>query len=92
MIELSPEVTTVVMFGGILVGILLGFPLAFSLSGVSMIIGFLLWGPGMFEMFYLRLYGISTEYICVFMESVRNTSSLHFLCSSSWASWWNGQG
>jgi tripartite ATP-independent transporter DctM subunit len=62
-IELSPEMTTVVMFGGILVGILLGFPLAFSLSGVSMIIGFLLWGPGMFEMFYLRLYGISTEYV-----------------------------
>jgi tripartite ATP-independent transporter DctM subunit len=51
------------MFGGILLGILLGYPLAFSLSGVSMIVGFLLWGSGMFEMFYLRLYGIITEYV-----------------------------
>jgi tripartite ATP-independent transporter DctM subunit len=51
------------MFGGVIVGILLGYPLAFGLSGVSMIIGFLVWGPGMFEMFYLRLYGIITEYV-----------------------------
>lgn len=63
MIDLSPEIATIVMFGGILLGILLGYPLAFSLSGVSMIVGFLLWGPGMFEMFYLRLYGIITEYV-----------------------------
>ena len=63
MIDLSPEIATMVMFGGILLGILLGYPLAFSLSGVSMIVGFLLWGPGMFEMFYLRLYGIITEYV-----------------------------
>jgi len=62
-IDLSPELATIVMFGGILIGILLGYPLAFSLSGVSMIVGFLLWGPGMFEMFYLRLYGIITEYV-----------------------------
>lgn len=63
MIDLSPEWTTVVMFAGILVGILLGYPLAFSLSGVAMIIGFALWGSGMFEMFYLRLFGIITEYV-----------------------------
>jgi tripartite ATP-independent transporter DctM subunit len=63
MIDLSPEWITVLMFAGIMIGILLGYPLAFSLSGVSMIIGFLVWGPGMFEMFYLRLYGIITEYV-----------------------------
>jgi tripartite ATP-independent transporter DctM subunit len=62
-IDLSPEWITLLMFAGILIGILLGYPLAFSLSGVSMVIGFLVWGPGMFEMFYLRLFGIITEYV-----------------------------
>lgn len=63
MIHISPEVAAVVMFGGVLLGILLGYPLAFSLAGVSMIVGFFVWGPGMFEMFYLRMYGITTEYV-----------------------------
>lgn len=63
MIDLSTEWITVVMFGGILVGILLGYPLAFSLSGVAMIAGFLLGGSGMFEMFYLRMFGIISEYV-----------------------------
>lgn len=63
MIDLSTEWITVVMFGGILVGILLGYPLAFSLSGVAMVVSFLLGGAGMFEMFYLRMFGIISEYV-----------------------------
>jgi tripartite ATP-independent transporter DctM subunit len=63
MIDLSPEWITVVMFGGILVGILMGFPLAFSLSGIAMLVGFFLGSSGMFEMFYLRMFGIVSEYV-----------------------------
>ena len=63
MIQISPELTTVLMFAGIFFGILMGFPLAFSLSGVAMIIGFLFGGAGLFEMFYLRLFGVVTEYV-----------------------------
>jgi len=63
MIPISPELTTVLMFAGIFFGILMGFPLAFSLSGVAMIIGFLFGGAGLFEMFYLRLFGVVTEYV-----------------------------
>ncbi len=63
MIEISPELTTVLMFAGIFFGILMGFPLAFSLSGVAMIVGFLFGGAGLFEMFYLRLFGVVTEYV-----------------------------
>jgi TRAP-type mannitol/chloroaromatic compound transport system permease large subunit len=63
MIPISPEIATVLMFGGVILGILLGYPLAFSLSGVSMIIGLLFGGTGVFDMFYLRLYGIITEYV-----------------------------
>jgi len=63
MIPISPETATVLMFGGIILGILLGYPLAFSLSGVSMIMGLLFGGTGVFDMFYLRLYGIITEYV-----------------------------
>lgn len=63
MIEISPELTTILMFAGIFFGILMGFPLAFSLSGVAMVIGFLFGGAGLFEMFYLRLFGVVTEYV-----------------------------
>jgi tripartite ATP-independent transporter DctM subunit len=63
MIPISPETATVLMFGGVILGILLGYPLAFSLSGVSMIMGLLFGGTGVFDMFYLRLYGIITEYV-----------------------------
>jgi tripartite ATP-independent transporter DctM subunit len=63
MIPISPETATILMFGGVILGILLGYPLAFSLSGVSMVIGLLFGSPGVFDMFYLRLYGIITEYV-----------------------------
>lgn len=63
MIELSAEAATVVMFAGILTGILLGYPLAFSLSGVSLLIGLVLGVPGLLDLFYLRLYSIITEYV-----------------------------
>jgi tripartite ATP-independent transporter DctM subunit len=63
MIPISPETATILMFGGVILGILLGYPLAFSLSGVSMIMGLLFGGTGVFDMFYLRLYGIITEYV-----------------------------
>jgi tripartite ATP-independent transporter DctM subunit len=62
-IEISPEAATVLMFAGILTGILLGYPLAFSLSGVSLLIGFVLGVPGLLDLFYLRLYAIITEYV-----------------------------
>jgi len=42
--NLSPEVLTLVMFGGLMVGLFMGHPLAFVLGGVAVIGAFL--GPG----------------------------------------------
>jgi tripartite ATP-independent transporter DctM subunit len=45
MINLSPEVTALVMLGLIVVGVLLGYPLAFVVGGVTITMGILLFGP-----------------------------------------------
>jgi tripartite ATP-independent transporter DctM subunit len=63
MIELSPEWITIIMFAGILIGILLGYPLAIVLAGVATLIGILLEGPQVFALFRLRMHGIMSNYI-----------------------------
>ena len=62
MIELSPEVLTVVMFGLLIGFVLVGYPLGFVLGAIGLIIGFLMEGPPMLNIVYLRLYGAITTY------------------------------
>ena len=45
MINLSPEVAGMVMLGLVVVGVLLGYPLAFVIGGVTITMGTLLFGP-----------------------------------------------
>ena len=45
MINLSPEVAGLVMLGLVVVGVLLGYPLAFVIGGVTITMGILLFGP-----------------------------------------------
>ncbi|MBM4449141.1 MAG: TRAP transporter large permease subunit, partial [Chloroflexi bacterium] len=45
MINLSGEMTALVMLGLVVVGVLLGYPLAFVIGGVTITIGILLFGP-----------------------------------------------
>ena len=45
MINLSPEVAGMVMLGLVVVGVLLGYPLAFVIGGVTITMGILLFGP-----------------------------------------------
>jgi len=63
MVEWSPELITILMFGGALIGILLGYPLGVVLSGVAMIIGFLTIGLPIFNLFRIRLLTFVTDYI-----------------------------
>ncbi len=64
MIELSPQITALIMMGGILVGVLLGYPLAISIGGVGFIIGSLLFGPHItLELYYARSFSILNNYI-----------------------------
>jgi len=63
LIELSPEIITILMFGGLLVGILLGYPLAIVIGGVGLFAGILFLGPIVFKMFPLRIIGLMSNYI-----------------------------
>lgn len=54
MIKISPELTTILMLGGVVVGAFTGFPLAFVLGSLGLIFGFLRWGPQIMELLYSR--------------------------------------
>jgi len=63
MIELSPAVITVLMIGGLIAAVLLGFPLSFSLGGVALLVGMVAWGPDVVGVLYNRLYGVMSNYV-----------------------------
>jgi len=50
------------MIGGIFLGVLTGFPLAFVVGSVGLIVGFVLLGPQTFEILYGRLYSLALNY------------------------------
>ena len=63
--HLSPELFTILMFAGLLVGLLLGHPLAFVLGGLSVIFAML--GPGIpaFGIVINRVWGLADNYVMV---------------------------
>ncbi len=65
MIEISPEIISFIMLGGILAGVVLtGYPLALAIGGVAFIMGILIFGPEVtFEVFYSRSYDMLNNYI-----------------------------
>lgn len=56
MIELSPEFAVFIMFSLMLLGLLVGHPLAFVLGGVGAMVGLLGWGPGAMYLIVTRTY------------------------------------
>jgi len=54
--EFSVEVITVFMLGGILVGVLSGFPLAYVIGFLGLIVGIYVWEEAIAQVFYLRMY------------------------------------
>ncbi|MQY81777.1 MAG: TRAP transporter large permease subunit [Dehalococcoidia bacterium] len=64
MIDLSPEMAVVVLFGLVVIGVMLGFPLAFVLGGVTVTIGLLLFGVDATAwILYSRVFKIITNYV-----------------------------
>lgn len=63
MANFSPELVTAIMMGGILIGLLTGFPVAFVFGTVGIGVGFLFFGARVGEIVYTRMYGMMTEYI-----------------------------
>ncbi len=63
MLEFTPEFTTIIMFGGAILGILAGLPIAFALAGITAIVGVLTQGVQIFEMFRMGVYSIMSDYV-----------------------------
>jgi len=62
LINLSPEVITVIMLGGILVLVMTGFPIALVVGSVGLIVGYLVFGDPALEIMYTRVYSLSLNY------------------------------
>ena len=65
MMELSPELVTILMFIGILIGLALGHPVAFILGGLATIFALLGWGPEGWYMFLGRTFDSTTNNILI---------------------------
>ncbi len=62
MIELSPEIVTIIMLGAIFLCVMTGFPLALVVGSVGLIMGYLLLGDATFEIIYVRVYSLAQNY------------------------------
>ena len=63
MIELSPEIITILMFGGLLIGVLTGFPLAIVIGAIALLFGYYVWGEATPQLLYTRIFMIVSNYI-----------------------------
>jgi len=54
MVKISAELATIIMLGGVIVGSFTGFPLAFVLGSLGLVVGFVRWGPQIMNMLYSR--------------------------------------
>lgn len=62
---MTPELLTVLMFVGVLVGVFLGFPIAFTLTGLGVVFGLIGWGTEVMSLLGSRAYGVMTNYTYV---------------------------
>ncbi len=63
LIEMSPDLATLLMFGALLSLVLTGFPIAFVIGSLGLIFGFLLFGPDVtMHILYTRLYAMTLNY------------------------------
>jgi len=84
---MSPEIITILMFAALFIGILLGYPTAFTLAGISLIFGLFFIGPEVIDIFIARIFGLMKNYVFlsaplflfmgVFMEKAGVAESLY---------------
>ncbi len=63
MIDLSPELVTIIMMGGVFLGVLTGYPLGFIVGALALAVGYTVFGAQVVDVIYSRIYGIMTNYI-----------------------------
>ncbi len=57
------EIMPFVMFGAVFALLMLGYPVAFTLGGVSLVFGYFSFGLGFFDLLPLRIWGTMTNYV-----------------------------
>jgi len=62
MIELSAEVITLIMLGGTLVFVFTGFPLAYIIGFLGLVVGIFTWGGQAGQILYQRAYSLMLSY------------------------------
>ena len=65
MIDINPVLVVILMFSGIVVGLVLGHPIAFVLGGVATIFACLGWGPDALYIFTGRIFDAATNHILI---------------------------
>jgi tripartite ATP-independent transporter DctM subunit len=63
MTTLSPELVSIIMLGGLVAGVMIGFPLAAVIGGVALIVGYFAWGGPVTDLFYSRMYELVRSYV-----------------------------
>ncbi len=62
---MSPELLTLLLFGCLIVLLLMGFPVAFTLGGLSIVFGYFAFGFEFFNLLPMRVFGIMTNYVLI---------------------------
>jgi tripartite ATP-independent transporter DctM subunit len=79
---MSQELFIAVMFGGVLLGLLAGHPVAFVLAGLAVLFGYIIMGDRIWPLFINRMWQTSTNQILiaiplfVFMASILERSGI----------------
>lgn len=93
---MSPEILTLCMFIGVLVGVFLGFPIGFTLAGLGLIFGFIGWGPQMFVLLGNSAFSVMQNYtfaaipLFVFMGCMLDSSGIATKAFDVMAEWLRG--
>lgn len=65
MLNIDPVFLVILMFLGLIVGLLMGHPIAFVLGGLAVIFGLIGWGPSCFPIFANCIFGLMNNTLLV---------------------------
>ena len=63
MIDMSPELITVLMLGGLIVTVLSGYPLALPIGAIAVVVGYLAFGSSVAPIVYAQVFAILHNYV-----------------------------
>jgi tripartite ATP-independent transporter DctM subunit len=60
---MSAATSTLLLFGGLLISLILGLPLVFAMGGIAVVATYLFWNPNAIYMFPVATYGSGTNFV-----------------------------